>query len=99
MDSLVITAIVLVVVLVVLWIFYNVYTGRIIKDLIAENTALIKDLRTLKHLNAILSEAIVDYHLEKCEHELKTNKNMTDEDIKKYKESLYKMINGGTNNG
>ena len=40
MDTLTIIAIVLIVLLVVGWIFYNWYTTRIIDDLIAENAYL-----------------------------------------------------------
>lgn len=65
MDSLVITAIVLVVILIVLWIFYNVYTGRIIKDLIAENTKLQNSIKALKKDNKILTECIVDMQTQK----------------------------------
>lgn len=48
MDALTIIAIVLIVVLVVLWIFYNRYTNRIIEELLAENTALVRDLDKLQ---------------------------------------------------
>lgn len=65
MDSLVITAIVLVVILIVLWIFYNVYTSRIIKDLIAENTKLQNSIKALKKDNKILTECIVNMQTHK----------------------------------
>lgn len=48
MDALTIIALVLIVVLVVLWIFYNRYTNRIIEDLLAENVSLTRDLDKLQ---------------------------------------------------
>ena len=54
MDGLTILAIVLMVVLVVCWIFYCVYTNRIIKDLIKENVFLETENKSLKHVVAAL---------------------------------------------
>ena len=45
-DGLIILAIVLMVILVAAWIFYNRYTKAIIEDLLAENVA--KDLEIMK---------------------------------------------------
>lgn len=59
-DGLTITAIVLIVILVVMWIFYNIYTNRIIKDLIAENYELLNSLKALEKDNKILTECIVN---------------------------------------
>lgn len=59
-DGLTITAIVLIVILIVLWIFYNIYTNRIIKDLIAENYKLRNSLKSLEKDNKNLMEYIVD---------------------------------------
>lgn len=48
MDVLTIVALALIGLLVFLWIFYNRYTKAIIRDLIAENTQLIRDNKRLK---------------------------------------------------
>lgn len=55
MDGLTITAIVLMVLLVAGWIFYNIYTGKIIKGLIAENVALQRENEKLKKINKKLT--------------------------------------------
>ena len=51
MDALTFWAVFLMVVLVVCWVVYSVWTNRIIKDLIGENTALNKRNEALKQQN------------------------------------------------
>lgn len=48
MDVLTIVALALIGLLVFLWIFYNRYTKAIIRDLIVENTQLVRDNKRLK---------------------------------------------------
>lgn len=58
MDALTIIALVLIVILVVGWIFYNWYTQRIIDDLVADNTALQISLKAVKREVVQLNEEL-----------------------------------------
>ena len=57
MDGLTILCISLMVLLVILWVFYNRYTGDIIKGLIAENAQLTKENERLKRNNERAGDA------------------------------------------
>ena len=59
-DALTIIAIVLIIILVLCWIFYCIYTNAIIKDLIKDNVRLETDNKNLKNLVAALRKAHED---------------------------------------